>query len=125
MRGGTVGVKINVVGCTLRRCRIQDAGSYGVSANATFTIEGCTIGGCAKAGRTGGGILARGSLRELRNGGGFNENRVQRDQNDKGYAGYIDCRGCVGRCMCNMRAYLFAPEPCWGEKGQGLWQKMG
>jgi len=124
VRGGMVGIRINVVGCTLRRCRVQDASTYGVSANACFFIDGCTIGQCARSGR-GGGILARGGLEQLRQNG-MNENRIQRDHNDKGYCGYIDCRGCVGRCSCNMMQYMIgSPQPVWGNKGQGLWQKMG
>ena len=51
VRGGSVGVHINAVGVVLRRCRIQNAESFGVHANASFAIEACTIGMCAKSGR--------------------------------------------------------------------------
>ncbi|KAL3918657.1 MAG: hypothetical protein SGPRY_005929 [Prymnesium sp.] len=61
VRGGKVGVEINAVGCTLRRCRIQEASTFGIHANANFSIEGCTIGDCGKSGR-GGGILSRAVL---------------------------------------------------------------
>ena len=43
IRKGTVGVMINAVGCRLRRCRIQGAGTYGIRANATFAIEGTRL----------------------------------------------------------------------------------
>ena len=125
VRGGTVGVEISVVGCTMRRCRVQGAGSYGVYAHATFSIEACTIGDCAKFGR-GGGILARAGCIEVRQDG-RNENRVQRDASDKGYLGYNpDCRGCTGRCVCSARFVMGdLPSIKWGKQGLGRWQHMG
>ena len=129
MRGGSVGVLINAVGCTLRGCRVMHAAtygvqantlltlaltlilalaltltltltltSYGVQANALFTIDGCTIGECAGSGR-GAGIVARAGCTQLRRNG-LNENRVQKDSRDSEYLGYspADCSGCLGRC---------------------------
>ena len=133
VRGGDVGVWINAVGCTLRRCRVQGAASYGVRANATFAVEGCTIGDCAKSGK-GGGILTRAApdgVTQVRAPNGINENRIQRDQYDKGYKGYNpDCLGCVGRCTCSAvmaMAGLFggAGPISWGDgPGLGRWQKL-
>ena len=123
VRGGSVGVHINAVGVVLRRCRIQNAESFGVHANASFAIEACTIGMCAKSGR-GGGIVARAGCQQIRGSNGVNENRVQRDANDKGYSGYSgDCRGCVGRCTCSAMFLLMGmgDSPV---KWDGAWRKI-
>lgn len=127
VRGGSVGVLINAVGCTLRGCRVMHAVSYGVQANALFTIEGCTIGDCARSGR-GAGIAARAGCTQLRRNG-FNENRVQKDCNDSEYLGYspADCNGCLGRCTCAaMLAFAKAGDAMvhWGQPGQGIWQPL-
>ena len=127
VRGGSVGVLINAVGVTLRRCRVQDAQTYGVKANAAFAIDGCTIGECARSGR-GAGIAARAECTQLRCNG-FNENRIQKDATDQMYLGFnaADCRGCVGRCTCGaLLAFAKAGEQLvhWGQKGQGSWQPL-
>ena len=131
VRGGGNGVVINAVGCQFRRCRVQGAQTFGVRANATFSISQCTIGKCATGGSIGGGILARASVIEVRRNG-FNENRVQRDQNDKDYGGYqrVDCRGCKpNQCTCSaMMAMALASGHSlikWGSQGAGKWQKPG
>ena len=69
-----------------------------MQANALFTIDGCTIGECARSGR-GAGIVARAGCTQLRRNG-LNENRVQKDARDSEYLGYspADCSGCLGRC---------------------------
>ena len=133
VRGGEVGLLLNSAGCTLRDCRVQGAGSYGVRSNALFFIEGCTIGGCGVSGGGGGGIIARQGLTELRAPNGTNENRVQGDHNDRGYSGYRDhAQGCfVGRCVCGVVGRMMAgqmpraPEVRWGQSGAGKWQHMG
>ena len=122
-RGGSVGVMVNVMGCTLRGCRLQGARTFGVHANATFAIEGCTIGQC----RTG-GISARKEVEQLRVNG-CNENRVQRDPNDTQYMGYDkNAHGCVGTCTCaaiTMFAGYGDPLVKWDDKGGGQWRKLG
>ena len=129
VRGGGVGVAVYAVGTLLRRCRVQGTRSFGVNALARLAIEGCTIGQCAD-----GGILARAGCDQVRTCGGINENRVQRDANDPGYAGFSpDCRGCVGRCTCTaMYGYALAAlmgesgsAISWGRPGQGRWQNVG
>ena len=130
MCSGRVAVLINAVGVTLRRCRVHGAATYGVHAMATFGIEECTIGECARGG-FGGGILARAGVDQRRGRNGFNENRVQRDHNDTGYAGYspIDCRGCLGRCTCSAMISLALSMNQdlikWKPPGQGKWQLVG
>jgi len=130
VRGGTVGVYLNAVGCVLRRCRVVQAGTFGVRANADFTIEACTIGDCAKSGVGGGGILTRAGVKEVRAANGFNENRVQTDASDKDYSGYNpDCNGCVGRCTCmalpQIDAILRGEGLIkWAAQGQGRWQTI-
>jgi len=130
IRGGKVGVLINAVGCILRRCRVQGAGTFGVRANADFTIEACTIGECAKSG-AGGGILTRGACKQVRASNGINENRVQTDAGDKHYSGYNpDCRGCLGRCTCTAFAeigMMLQGEGGlinWASQGEGKWQTI-
>ena len=122
-RGGKVGVMVNVVGCTLRGCRLQGARTFGVHANATFALEGCTIGQCRA-----GGISARKEVEELRVNG-CNENRVQRDPNDTQYSGYDrKAHGCVGTCTCaaiTMFAGYGDPLVRWDDKGGGQWRKLG
>ena len=130
MRGGIVGVHINAVGVVLRRSRVQSAGTYGVRADADFTIEACTIGECAKAGIGGGGILTRAGVKQVRASNGFNENRVQTDASDKLFSGYNpDCNGCVGRCTCS--AMPMIDEILrggglikWAARGEGKWQSI-
>lgn len=122
-RGGAIGVLVNVVGCTLRGCRLQGAKTFGVHANATFAIEGCTIGQCRA-----GGISARKEVEELRVSG-CNENRVQRDPSDTQYMGYDKkAHGCVGTCTCaaiTMFAGFGDPLIKWDGKGGGQWRKPG
>ena len=130
VRKGKTGLVINAVGCTLRRCRVQKAASFGVQANAKLAIEGCTIGDCGTSG-WGGGIFARAGLLELRQSNGVNENRVQQDHNDKEYNGYKrDCQGCAGQCTCTAMLYDFAKVTGeglvnWSRAGTGLWQSVG
>ena len=136
VRGGKTGIVINAVGVRMRRCRVSGAGGFGIRASATIAIEGCTIGGCASAARVGGGILSRTSVVEVRSANGMNENRVQRDQADRGYAGYqkVDCRGCpAGRCNCTalMALAMMNGESLikWDQsdpsRPEGRWQKLG
>lgn len=126
VRGGTAGVCINAVGVALRNCRVQGCQTYGVQANATFSIDGCTIGECAKSGR-GAGISTRATCIQLRQNG-INENRVQRDCYDTQYSGYNpDCRGCVGTCSCSAMALMMGMDDAmikWNPTGQGEWQKL-
>ena len=130
VRGGSVGIWINAVGCVLRRCRVQNARTFGVQSNADFSLEACTIGNCAMSG-AGGGILTRACCTQLRSRSGVNENRIQRDGHDKEYSGYDpnDCRGCVGKCACSA---MFAVGSMvrgegmvrWSAKGEGRWQRL-
>ena len=129
VRGGGVGISVYAVGVLMRRCRVQNASSFGVHALARVAIEGCVIGQCAD-----GGILARAGCEQLRNDGGLNENRIQRDANDPGYAGFSpDCRGCAGRCTCSaMYGYALAAlmgesggALKWDQPGRNRWQKLG
>ena len=59
----------------------------------------------------------------------MNMNRVQRDHADNNYSGYVDCRGCVGRCTCT--AMYALPQLMgeglvqWGRPGKGKWQNVG
>ena len=129
IRGGSTGVRINAVGCVMKRSRVTGAGSFGVQSMAHIAVEACTIGECAKDGPPGGGILARAGCTQLRGSNGMNMNRVQRDHADNNYSGYVDCRGCVGRCTCT--AMYALPQLMgqglvqWGQPGQGKWQNVG
>ena len=129
IRGGSTGVRINAVGCVMKRSRVTGAGSFGVQSMAHISVEACTIGECAKDGPPGGGILARAGCTQLRGSNGMNMNRVQRDHADNNYSGYVDCRGCVGRCTCT--AMYALPQLMgeglvqWGRPGKGKWQNVG
>ena len=130
VRGGSVGIWINAVGCLLRRCRVKGATTYGIQSNANFSIEACTIGECGKSGR-GGGVLTRAGVTQIRAANGINENKVQREWYDKVYSG-IDCRGCVGQCTCSALFTIgalagkggFGNLIQWGDKGKGQWQSL-
>lgn len=147
LRGGNAGVVVSAAGVTLRGCRIQGAGTFGVLAKPTFAhvrVEGCTIGDCAKSG-WGGGILSRAGVTQL---GPPLENRIQTDQYDKGYSGYRQYgQNHQAGCVCCAGAYQYAyaraeglseaaaleqaqggpirPTIKWGQMGKGLWQNMG
>lgn len=124
VRGGGIGVRIGAVGALLRGCRVQGALAFGVLATARIAIDSCVIGSCAA-----GGIAARAGVDQHRTASGMNSNRVQRDHNDRGYAGYVDgCMGCVGRCTC-AAMYAFAALAGgdqsgirWRPQGAGKWQ---
>jgi len=127
VRGGSVGIMVDAAGCVMNRCRVQGAATYGVRSNALFSIEGCVVGECGTA-----GILARAGLTQNRNTNGYNENRVQRDQYDKTYSGYQDCKGCLGTNCGNCAAMytigsIMKGEGMikWGQTGSGMWQNVG
>ena len=127
IRGGRTGVEVSCVGVAFVRCRIMEAQVWGIHALAKFSVEGCRIGDCGKAG-AGGGILARGGVALIRKPQGHDENGIQRDAFDKGYLGYLspDCRGCVSECTCSammsLASYLAAPVIMWAKQGKGAWQ---
>lgn len=127
VRGGFIGIEINVVGCLLKQCRVQGAFTFGLKGNAAFALDGCTIGDCGKSGR-GGGITAMGACTQLRVAG-VNENRIQSDAKDKHYSGYSGCDpGCASGCICGAARFALAyemPAVKWGSKGNGKWQHMG
>ena len=136
VRGGKTGIVINAVGVRMRRCRVRLV--QGALASVQVRPSPSRVAPSAAARRPLASAVAssRTSVVEVRSANGMNENRVQRDQADRGYAGYqkVDCRGCpAGRCNCTalMALAMMNGESLikWDQsdpsRPEGRWQKLG